>query len=568
LLVALTLPATATESIAAHLLPMIYEHSVDDAIAEYRTIKADRRGDFAVGERHLRRLGYILLRDQRFDDAEQIFLLNTEEFPMSPRARYDLATCHARRGATKKARTEYQRARWMLDRLRRSGRLHDPELQQRIAMQLIRLDSYPVFDQLVGVYRTDDGRLLSISIAEPDHGTAPPQLRLVEFPSGRARTLHRNRKLSYFTGPGLGLRSPVEQRFEFVRGPDEVATSLLIRGDDADTTAVRMDVRSEDVSFDSGDVALEGTLLRPATDAPAPAVILVHGSGKATRNSPGLGELAHFLVLNGYAVLRYDKRGWGASSMGDTETAVLRHLAIDALSAYRYLEERPDIDATRIGFAGFSEGAWVAGIAASNPVARPAFLVLLSGGGLEPWRQERYRVEAELRAEGFTEAQVAEAVDFLHRKFDVARTGNDWPAFADEMKENRLQPWYKYVLGWPSLPFARMAWEEVLRYQPRNILRGIRCPVLALLGEKDIITPPRATASALEDAFADRNEDLLEVHFVENGNHLLLEAEKGSVRFTDEVRETTRYAGGYFETLGSWLAGSRNDREVVATSAP
>lgn len=564
-LVALAIPATAAESIAAHLLPIIYEADVETAIETLHQLHDSRRADFNFAEPELRRLGYRLLKDKRYADARRIFELNLERFPMSPRARFDLATAFARAGDQKKARAELMHARWLLDRLKANGRLHDPELAQRIAVQVLRLDTYPAIEPLVGVYRADDGRLLSVSIAEPDHGSAPPHLRLVEFPSGRARELHRKSALSYFTGPGLGLRSPVEERFQFVREDDGPASAMTIRGRDSETIATRADVHSEEIAFASGTVELEGTLLRPGHDGPAPAVVLVHGSGKATRNAPGLGELAHYFVLRGYAVLRYDKRGWGASSMGDSETAFLRHLAHDALSAYQYLSSRDDIDADRIGFAGFSEGAWVAGIAAANPAVDPEFVILLSGGGLEPRLQERYRVEAELRAEGFSSKQIDEALEFLAKKFEVARTGDGWDEFVKAMRDSESLAWYKYVLGWPSLAFARRAWDDVLQYQPELVLREIRCPVLAILGDKDVITPPHATASALEAAFAHMGDGALQVHLISGGNHMFLEAETGAVRFSDEIRGSRRYAGGFFDTLGSFLT---QPRAIVETSAP
>lgn len=565
-LAAIAVPAAAQESIAAYLLPIIDQHGVDVAILDYREARRLRKGDFDFGERELNRLGYRLLREKRYHDAVAILTLNTEAFPLSPNAHAALAEAYVRMGETGRAKQQYLRALSLTTRREAASRVPGrTSMERHIRTQLQRIELYPVYQPLVGIYRAEDGRILSVAISEPNHGRVPPVLRLVEFPSGRARTLHRRSDHAYFTGPGLDLKSPVEERLEFLRpSKGAPADRIRIRASGSTTTAEKIPVPSEPVVFNNGDVELSGTLTMPDSPAPRAAVILVHGSGKATRNSPGFGELAHFLALNGYAVLRYDKRGWGESAIGDSNTPVLRELAGDALAAFRHLSSRRDIDPGRIGFAGFSEGAWVAGIAAASRSIDPQFVILLSGGGIPPWRQETYRVEAELRAAGFSEADVEKALEFMRRKFDVASTGTGWASFSTLMDASRREPWYKYAAGWPSSDFAQMAWREVLGYEPDSILRQVTSPVLAILGGKDLLTPPGETREALEAAFDGVREGLLRVAVLADANHLLLEADVGRIRFTDELSGTRRYASGYFETIATWLAGQPGAKGTVA----
>jgi uncharacterized protein len=568
-LAALAMPAGAVESIAAYLLPVIDQHGVDVAILDYYEARRLRRGDFDFGERELQRLGVRLLREKRYHDALAILSLNVEMFPLSPNAHATLAEAYVRMGETGRAKKQYLRALSLTSRRDAASRVPGGTWMERhIRTQLQRIELYPVYEPLVGIYRVEDGRILSVSITEPNHGRVPPVLRLVELPSGRARTLHKRSDLAYFTGPGLDLKSPVEERLEFARpSKDAPADRVRIRAAASTTTAERIPVPSEPVVFNNGDVELSGTLIMPDSPAPRPAVILVHGSGKATRNSPGFGELAHFLALNGYAALRYDKRGWGDSAIGESNTPVLRDLAGDALAAFRYLSSRGDVDPGRIGFAGFSEGAWVAGIAAASRSIEPQFVILLSGGGIPPWRQEIYRVEAELRAAGFSEADVEKALEFMQRKFAVASTGADWEGFSRLMDASRREAWFKYAAGWPSADFAQMAWLEVLGYEPDSLLRQVSAPVLAILGEKDLLTPPAETRDALETAFDDDRSGLLRVTVLADANHLLLEADVGKIRFTDELSGTRRYAAGYFETIATWLAGRPGAKGSAPTEA-
>ena len=64
--------------------------------------------------------------------------------------------------------------------------------------------------------------------------------------------------------------------------------------------------------FTNGDVRLSYALDMPAGNGPFPAVVLVHGSGTIAKEN--LTWLSRPFVDQGYAVLRYDKRGVGQST--------------------------------------------------------------------------------------------------------------------------------------------------------------------------------------------------------------------------------------------------------------
>jgi alpha-beta hydrolase superfamily lysophospholipase len=70
---------------------------------------------------------------------------------------------------------------------------------------------------------------------------------------------------------------------------------------------------AQDLEFRSAGVTLSGTLLLPSNMIAA--VVLVHGSGKHTRNI----SFAQALARSGVATLTYDKRGVGKS--GESRSA-------------------------------------------------------------------------------------------------------------------------------------------------------------------------------------------------------------------------------------------------------
>ena len=546
----------AREPVANAIFAVARDQGAPAAIAEYLDLKRREGARYDFSEAQLNAVGYWLLQEKKNDDAIAIFEFNITLFPRSANARDSLAEAYARIGDTAAAKREYLRALAMLDRgdaapSKRSAAF----LKDNIRRQLERLRRYPLYEPLTGLYRVSDGRAISISIAEPNFGTTPPTLRLTEWPSARVRTLHEKSDLSYFAGPALDETSPAQLKVDFAAGDDGRAASLTIAEGSESLQAHRVALPPvQRVSFRSAGAELDGSLSVPAGGGRHPAIVLVHGSGKATRDTPGFGELANFLVLEGYAVLRYDKRGWGESTPGETGYPFLDDLARDAGSAVRFLRGRPEADPARVGLLGFSEGAWVAGIAASYMPDDVAFVVLLSGGGVSPSQQELYRVRAEMEAAGFGAGAIDDATTYMQLKFDVARTGEGWSRYTKRARDARRTPWMRYTGRWVSPDFARAAWGQALGYEPSSRLAVVEMPLLALLGERDLLTPVDDTVAALRASFTGDRASRLDVVVVLRANHLMLESDSGAIRFSQsELPRLERYAPGYFETLRSWL---------------
>ena len=82
-----------------------------------------------------------------------------------------------------------------------------------------------------------------------------------------------------------------------------------------------------DVKFEGGDadVTLAGELTMPSSGGPFPAIIMITGSGPQDRNEQIMGHrpflvFSDYMTKQGYAVLRYDDRGF-AESTGDHDAA-------------------------------------------------------------------------------------------------------------------------------------------------------------------------------------------------------------------------------------------------------
>lgn len=120
----------------------------------------------------------------------------------------------------------------------------------------------------------------------------------------------------------------------------------------------------DSVTTDSAGVRLSGTLLRPGGAAPRAVALFLHGTGPLDRdeNMPGqrldiFADLARALADRGYASLRWDKRGCGASG-GDYMSHGLADLVTDASAWVDFCTARGDLGP--VVLIGHSEGTLLA----------------------------------------------------------------------------------------------------------------------------------------------------------------------------------------------------------------
>ena len=121
--------------------------------------------------------------------------------------------------------------------------------------------------------------------------------------------------------------------------------------------------------------------LSPVAQAPAPAVLLLHGF-TGTRDEmtvAGTAEgvfarTARLLAAEGIASLRIDFRGSG-DSPGSFAATTFEGQTADALAALDWLAAQPGIDPSRVAVLGWSQGGLVA-TAVAGRSGRPAALVL------------------------------------------------------------------------------------------------------------------------------------------------------------------------------------------------
>ncbi|MDV6332397.1 alpha/beta hydrolase [Asticcacaulis sp. 201] len=303
---------------------------------------------------------------------------------------------------------------------------------------------------------------------------------------------------------------------------------------------------ASEVTFDSraAGVKLAGTFSVPNGKGPFPAVVLIAGSGPHTRDEDVFNHKI-FVVLTdalnraGIAVLRYDKRGIGQSS-GNYKTATTTDFTTDATAAVEWLKSRPEVNKSRIGLIGHSEGGLIAPtVAVADPSV--AFVVLMAGPGLPGDTLLLMQQAAIARASGESEAAIATAQAMNRQAFDVIKASS-----SPEDAQGKVKTLMASLVASGQITQAQAdaavtqltsPWGyEFLRYDPRPTLSKVKVPVLAINGGLDRQVPPKEDLEEIRQALKD-NRDVT-VTELPGLNHLFQTAKTGAPSEYGQIEET------------------------------
>ncbi|SDK24339.1 hypothetical protein SAMN05421874_106108 [Nonomuraea maritima] len=356
----------------------------------------------------------------------------------------------------------------------------------------------------------------AISLAPPTTGTPALTGPLAAATPSAAAASARGADADLGRAPGDSPHAPLSPA---VAGP--LASGRGDRGDvgrGVSPLVVPGDLVSREVSFSGGGgLMLQGSVVRSREAADAqPGMVLVHGAGSGPREK--VLEEAIAFARQGITVLVYDKRSVGYSlfrrSYGD--------LADDALGGVGALRRQPDVDPAKVGIWGFSEGGWVAPVAAAKS-PDVAFLILVGANGLAPLRQQTWAVAAALRKSGVSGPLVDVSVPKLYR---VIADGGMFP-----------EPYF----------------------DPAPVAARVKQPVLGVWGVHDLLTPPRESPPRLAEALEQGGNRSYTFRFFPDADHAAhLSPDGGVTRLPD-------LAPGYADLVGSWVADVTSGRVPTAS---
>ncbi|HEX5435898.1 MAG TPA: alpha/beta fold hydrolase [Gemmatimonadaceae bacterium] len=252
-------------------------------------------------------------------------------------------------------------------------------------------------------------------------------------------------------------------------------------------------------------ITLAGTLTVPrhSTDARVGAVVMITGSGAEDRDEslPGMNgyrpfrQIADTLGRRGIAVLRLDDRGVGGSGAGPAG-ATSADFVNDIRAALAYLRTRPEIDSSRLGLVGHSEGGMIAPMVAASDT-RLRGIVLLAGPAYTGRRILEYQLGR----------NIAQGAGHSPARRDSARARVD--STIDKLAATNA--WARYFIAYDPIPTARR----------------VRTPVLILQGATDQqVTPEQAPKLAAAFRAAGNRDVTMKIF--PNTDHLFLADSSGN----------------------------------------
>ncbi|MBX2870528.1 MAG: alpha/beta fold hydrolase [Saprospiraceae bacterium] len=421
---------------------------------------------------------------------------------------------------------------------------------------------------------TGDGDAYSATMDSPDQGAMGLPTNSTKFEDGKLTITATQLGMTYegvLDADGANLKGVFKQ------GPGTIPLNLTkAKGEPAKLDRPQepqkpYPYKEEAVKYDNAKaegVTLAGTLTMPNTNGPHPAVVLISGSGPQNRDEELVGHkpfliLADHLTRQGIAVLRYDDRGVEEST-GDFATATSADFATDVEAAVAYLKTRKDIDASKIGLMGHSEGGLIAPMVAAES-KDVAYIVLLAGPGVSG--TEILLLQQELIAKA---SQVPDQVVALNRKLNkrtfelLSEHGDDLPKAKEEIKKymnqekERLSDTDKAILeasmGQFDQTFQQISspwFRFFLKYDPATSLEKVSCPVLAINGDKDLQVDAAQNLPAIEKALKKGGNTNYEIKALSNMNHLFQTSETGSPTEYGKLTET--FSPTALNTISNWL---------------
>lgn len=305
---------------------------------------------------------------------------------------------------------------------------------------------------------------------------------------------------------------------------------------------------TEEVTFTNitDSATLNGTLTYPVNydekkKKDTPVVIMVTGSGLQNRDEELFGHkpflvLSDYLARNGIASLRYDDRGTGKST-GNTANLTTESNMRDALAAISFVRDTGKFG--RIGVLGHSEGGTIAFMLGARD--KVDFLISMAGQGVSGDSLLISQNRAALTAAGtpadMTTAYCTALKSVLASIADgtgindpertittaIKKTQSNLPPQASANLVKIIQtatPWMKYFIT----------------YDPSADIKAVKCPVMAINGQKDMQVIASENLPAIHSLLPDNNLNTIKEY--PGLNHLFQHCTTGMVTEYNQIEET------------------------------
>jgi uncharacterized protein len=191
---------------------------------------------------------------------------------------------------------------------------------------------------------------------------------------------------------------------------------------------------------------------------------------------------------------------------------------------------------------GHSEGGIIASLVAAKPQSDVAFIISLAGTGVPGDRVYLEQQLAISRADGASESELKSNRELFERILPIAKTSresrddltNRLVTVAKERQSKMPDKKLSEEMDRLASPWMRF----FLTHDPAATLAQVKCPVLALNGEKDLQVLPDTNLTSLDSVLKQSGNPKSKAVRLVGLNHLFQTARTGSPKEYETIEET------------------------------
>lgn len=344
----------------------------------------------------------------------------------------------------------------------------------------------------------------------------------------------------------------------------------LVKNADQKPLFKAVEYNEREVTIQRDGFKLAGTLTTPLKGSNFPAVVLVTGSGLQDRNEElfefrPFEVIAERLTLAGYAVLRYDDRGFAESTAPAGNDPTSMDYADDALAVVKFLQTQSEINPRKIGIIGHSEGGLVAIINAARSTD-VAFAITLGGTAVNGEQILREQGRLIAIAEGATDEDVRKQTEVQQLFFEAIRGKLAWNELENRLiaeAKAELEKSHPEGVSDSTMNVAKMQikaqihssnnkwFKFFLEYDPLPDFEKASCPFFAIYGEKDNQVPAALNVPIIEKMIKEKGKTNYSFEIIPKANHLFLETETGKV--SEYATMKKEFVPGFLDEIVKWM---------------
>ena len=325
--------------------------------------------------------------------------------------------------------------------------------------------------------------------------------------------------------------------------------------------------KSEPIEFEFEGEKLRGLIESPAEQEPTSMVIIVPGAGETNfykEDNFYNGIRSNFVSL-GMACCFWDKAGCGKSEGEfDGGLEILEKSVDEIIAAIEELKRQKVPGSDKIGLWGISRAGWVCPYVIKK---EPSIIFWIIVSAPDNNDQSVYFLKNKLIFQGKSEKEIQLLTEEYWKGETIFVSGGSFDEYLEATKNMRKDPtcvdqagkteretYNFYQKKFLSLGFSVNHETGEVNGMPGYIeaVSSIKCPVLAIFGEKDNIVNWRNTIQFYKGTIGVNNRAELTIKTFPNCNHNIQKCNTGA--FREDLSELGyEFCDGYYETIINWI---------------